>query len=117
MLSNKTIEHKALCFVPMPFGKKQDVAGSVINFDSVYENFIGTTIKQAGLEPIRADEEMTGGIIHKPMFERLILCDFAVADLTTANANVFTNWEFVMQYALGVQCYCMQQAVDNYRLT
>src|SRR3954465_2727659 len=36
-----------------------------------------------------------GGIIHKPMFERLILCEFAVADLTTANANVF--------YELGVR--------------
>eukprot|EP01031_Cornospumella_fuschlensis_P049371 gene49371-60437_t len=32
---------------------------------------------------------MTGGLIHKPMYERLILCEFAVADLTTANANVF----------------------------
>ena len=38
---------------------------------------------------------MTGGIIHKPMFERLILCEYAVADLTTANANVF--------YELGVR--------------
>jgi hypothetical protein len=36
-----------------------------------------------------------GGIIHKPMFERLLLCEFAVADLTTANANVF--------YELGVR--------------
>src|ERR671928_221567 len=49
----------------------------------------------AGLAPIRADEEMTGGVIHKPMFERLIFCKFAVADLTTANANVF--------YELGVR--------------
>jgi hypothetical protein len=94
----------------MPFGKKQDVAGSVINFDSVYDNFISPTIKQAGLEPIRADEEITGGIIHKPMFERLILCDFAVADLTTANANVFYElgvrhsvrpWSTVLLYATG----------------
>ena len=41
------------------------------------------------MEPLRADEEVTGGVIHKPMFERLILCDYAVADLTGANANVF----------------------------
>ncbi|MBM3728204.1 MAG: DUF4071 domain-containing protein [Acidobacteria bacterium] len=47
------------------------------------------------MEPVRADEELTGGIIHKAMFERLLLCDFAVADLTTANANVF--------YELGVR--------------
>jgi hypothetical protein len=48
----------------MPFGKKQDIAGSVIDFDSVYDNFISPSIKESGLEPIRADEEVTGGIIH-----------------------------------------------------
>ena len=47
------------------------------------------------MEPLRADEELVGGMIHKPMFERLILADYAVADLTTANANVF--------YELGVR--------------
>ena len=52
----------------------------------------------AGLEPIRADEELLGGIVHKPMFERLILCDYAVADLTTANANVF--YELGIRHAL-----------------
>ena len=51
--------------------------------------------RQRTWQPIRADEERTGGIIHKPMFERLLLCDFALADLTTANANVF--------YELGVR--------------
>lgn len=103
-------EYRQLCFVLMPFGKKQDIAGSVIDFDSVYDNFIGPCIKQSGLEPIRADEEMTGGVIHKPMFERLIFCDFAVADLTTANANVFYElgirhavrpWSTVLLYATG----------------
>jgi len=54
----------------MPFGKKQDVAGSIIDFDSVYGNFISPTIKQAGLEPIRADEEMTGGIIIRQAREK-----------------------------------------------
>jgi hypothetical protein len=79
----------------MPFGKKQDFAGTVIEFDAVYEKLIAPAILGAGLEPIRADEEVAGGIIHKPMFERLILCQYAVADLTTANANVF--------YELGVR--------------
>lgn len=86
---------KSLCFVLMPFGKKADASGKQINFDAVYKDLIGPAIDEAGLEPIRADEEMTGGIIHKPMFERLILCEYAVADLTTANANVF--------YELGVR--------------
>lgn len=86
---------RPLCFVLMPFGKKPDAAGALIDFDSVYQGLIAPAIEAAGLEPLRADEEMTGGIIHKAMFERLILCEYAVADLTTANANVF--------YELGVR--------------
>jgi tetratricopeptide (TPR) repeat protein len=84
-----------LCFVLMPFGRKPDATGAIIDFDAVYQQLIAPAIRDAGLEPIRADEEMTGGIVHKPMFERLILCEYAVADLTLANANVF--------YELGVR--------------
>jgi len=87
---------KHLCFVVMPFGQKPDPAGgALIDFDRIYKNALAPAIEAAGMEPIRADEERTGGIIHKPMFERLLLCDYAVADLTTANANVF--------YELGVR--------------
>lgn len=85
-----------LCFVLMPFGRKKDPSGGPdIDFDKIYSDAIEPGIRAAGMEPIRADEERTGGIIHKAMFERLLLCDFAVADLTTANANVF--------YELGVR--------------
>lgn len=84
-----------LCFVLMPFGKKPAADGTVIDFDQVYSALIAPAIQQAQLEPLRADQETTGGIIHKPMFERLILCPFAIADLTTANANVY--------YELGVR--------------
>ncbi|NTW81923.1 MAG: DUF4071 domain-containing protein [Chlorobiaceae bacterium] len=90
------MSQRPLCFVIMPFQKKQDPAGGPdIDFDRIYKNAIEPAIKDAGMDPVRADEERTGGIIHKPMFERLLLCDYAVADLTTANANVF--------YELGVR--------------
>jgi hypothetical protein len=94
----------------MPFGKKPDAAGAMIDFDAVYQDLIAPAIEAAGLEPLRADEEMTGGIIHKPMFERLIFCEYAVADLTTANANVFYElglrhavrpWSTVLLFAEG----------------
>lgn len=78
-----------LCFVLMPFGRKPGPGGAVVDFDAVYRKLIAPAIVDAGLEPLRADEEQAGGLIHKPMYERLILCDFAVADLTGANANVF----------------------------
>jgi tetratricopeptide (TPR) repeat protein len=86
--SGLTTRHP-LCFVLMPFGRKPGLGGGVIDFDAVYAELIAPAIAKAGLEPLRADEEQAGGIIHKPMFERLILCDYAVADLTGANANVF----------------------------
>jgi tetratricopeptide (TPR) repeat protein len=87
-----------LCFVLMPFGKKTAQSGLVIDFDAVYEELVKPSILQAGLDPLRADEEMSGGIIHKPMFERLILCEYAVCDLTTANANVF--YELGLRHAV-----------------
>jgi tetratricopeptide (TPR) repeat protein len=84
-----------LCFVVMPFGTKPDGRGGSVDFDAVYTNLLVPAIRTAGLDPLRADQEVIGGLIHKPMYERLILSDYAIADLTTANANVF--------YELGVR--------------
>ena len=87
-----------LCFVLMPFGRKTDAAGRVTNFDSVYAKLIAPAVEAVGLEPIRADEEKIGGTIHKPMYERLMLCHYAVADITGANPNVF--YELGIRHAL-----------------
>lgn len=85
-----------LCFVLMPFGKKPDPAGGAdIDFDRIYQAALQPGIQDADMIPIRADEEKLGGIIHQAMYERLLLCDFAVADLTTGNANVL--------YELGIR--------------
>lgn len=87
-----------LCFILMPFGLKPANDGRIVDFDAVYATLIAPAVREAGMEPLRADHEMGGGIIHKPMFERLILCEFAVADLTTANANVF--YELGLRHAV-----------------
>ena len=80
----------------MPFGIKPDPrTGGTVDFDQIYEAAIRPAITAAGLLPIRADQERTGGVIHTPMFERLLLCEYVVADTTTANANVF--------YELGIR--------------
>ena len=86
---------RPLCFVLMPFGQKLDEQGRVIDFDAIYSQMIAPAVRLAKLDPIRADEEQVGGSIHKPMFERLLLCEYAVADLTTSNPNVY--------YELGVR--------------
>lgn len=89
---------KPLCFILMPFSRKAAASGLTVDFDAIYETLIKPAVITAGLEPLRADEEMAGGIIHKPMFERLVLCEYAVADLTTANANVF--YELGLRHAV-----------------
>ena len=85
---------KPLCFVLMPFGRKA-VGSIVVDFDAVYRELIAPSVAAAGLAPLRADEEQGGGMIHKQMFERLLLCDYALADLSGSNANVY--------YELGVR--------------
>ena len=84
-----------LCFVAMPFGSKPNPSGGTIDFDAVYADLIRPAIEAAHMDPLRADEEAAGGIIHKPMYERLLLAEIVIADLTFANANVF--------YELGVR--------------
>jgi len=86
---------RPLCFVAMPFGEKTVDGAGVVDFDAVYRSVIAPAIDAAGMTPLRADEERVGGIIHKPMFERLVLSEYVVADLTSANPNVF--------YELGVR--------------
>ncbi len=89
---------KPLCFVLMPFGRKTDGLGRIADFDRVYHDIIAPAVTAANLDPIRADEEQVGGAIHKPMFERLMLCDYAVADVTGANPNVY--YELGIRHAL-----------------
>lgn len=112
MKNKSSRENRPLCFVLMPFGTKPDSGGRMLDFDTIYSGMIRPAIEEAGLRPIRADEEKAGGIIHKPMFERLILCEYAVADLTTANANVFYElgirhavrpWSTVLLFAEGTR--------------
>jgi hypothetical protein len=95
-LSNdQDLGRQPLCFVLMSFGAKPGADGGSIDFDAVYRELIAPAVEAAGLEPLRADQELIGGTIHKPMYERLVLADYAIADLTTANVNVF--------YELGVR--------------
>src|SRR6201991_3375551 len=89
---------RPLCFVLMPFGRKTDAPGRTTDFDAVYREIIAPAVSEAELDPIRADEEKIGGAIHKRMFERLMLCNYAVADITGANPNVF--YELGIRHAL-----------------
>jgi hypothetical protein len=86
---------RAVCFVIMPFGMKPDDAGRMIDFDAIYREIISPAIVDVGFDPMRADDEMSPGVIHNAMFERLVLSEYAIADLTIFNPNVY--------YELGVR--------------
>jgi tetratricopeptide (TPR) repeat protein len=91
---------KQVCFVLMPFGKRPirrtpEADPIEIDFDAVYRQIIQPAVETADLECHREDETQMGGIIHKSMFEYLALADYAVADLTSGNPNVF--------YELGIR--------------
>jgi tetratricopeptide (TPR) repeat protein len=84
-----------LCFIVMPHGKKKDATGRSVDFDAVYERLVLPAIRAAGLEPVRADDPRSGGIVQPHTYQRLRSCEFLVADLTTASAAVY--------YELGVR--------------
>ncbi len=61
---------KQVCFVDMPFGKKHDPKSGVeIDFDQIYEQGIEPAIISQGLQAVRADRELTGGIIHTALVQ------------------------------------------------
>lgn len=78
-----------MCFVAMPFGKKSPAGKKepLIDFDVIYQH-VEQAVSDAGFECVRADFEATGGFIHRPMYERLLVAEYVIADLTLANPNV-----------------------------
>jgi hypothetical protein len=87
--------YRAVCFVIMPFGRKSDSTGRMIDFDRIHTEIIAPAVEAAGLDGVRADEEQGAGFIHKLMYERILLSEYAIADLTIFNANVY--------YELGIR--------------
>jgi hypothetical protein len=82
---------RPLCFVLVPLGAKRDASGSSIDFDAVYAELVRPAVEAAGLEPVRADDEMSDGAIRKPTLERLSLCEYLVVDLTNATASLLAD--------------------------
>ncbi|WP_395795477.1 TRAFs-binding domain-containing protein [Aquimonas sp.] len=84
------------CFVIMGFGKKTDFRQSKdFDLDKTYRTIIRPAVLAAGLECVRADEELSAGLIDVPMYQRLHTADVVIADLSTSNLNAM--------YELGVR--------------
>ena len=85
------------CFVVMPYGIKpfKDGSNRMYDFDKVYRVIIQRAIRQAGMQPIRADETKGSRMIHSDMFKDLRDQPVIVADLSLENPNVY--------YELGIR--------------
>ncbi|MBI1381465.1 MAG: hypothetical protein GC161_10310 [Planctomycetaceae bacterium] len=68
------------CFVMMPFGEW---------FDRYYTDIYMPAIKDAGFEPIRADELFTTGSVVEQIWEQIEKSKLLLADLSGKNPNVF----------------------------
>lgn len=90
------MSHTGYCFVLMPFGKRRDPSGGPdIDFDRLFRDVLSPAIRDAGLRPHRDDLVANGGLVQKGIYEALLLCEYAIADLTTGNPNVL--------YELGIR--------------
>lgn len=68
------------CFVMMPFGDWSD---------RYYQDIYVPAIREAGFEPIRADELFSTGSVVEQIWEQVQKATVLLADLTGRNANVF----------------------------
>jgi len=68
------------CFVMMPFGAW---------FDRYYQEIYVPAIKEAGFEPVRADELFTTGSVVEQIWEQIEKAKLLLADLSGKNPNVF----------------------------
>jgi hypothetical protein len=87
------------CFVIMGYGKKTDFKqNKSFDLDKTYRNIIKPAAEAAGYTCERADEVQHAGVIDVPMYERLLMADLVIADVSTANVNAF--FELGVRYAL-----------------
>ena len=87
------------CFVIMGYGKKTDFKqNKSFDLDKTYRNIIKPAAQAAGYTCERADEVQHAGVIDVPMYERLLMADLVIADVSTANINAF--FELGVRYAL-----------------
>jgi hypothetical protein len=73
-------EYLDTCFVMMPFGGWND---------RYYQDIYVPAIKDASLEPVRADELFSTGSVMEQIWEEIGKAKVLMADLTDKNANVF----------------------------
>ena len=89
-------------FVLMPFDKE---------FTSIYEEFLRPVLSDAGFDVNRADDIESQRNILRDVLEGISRADLIVADLTSANPNVF--YELGLAHALKQPVVLLTQSIDE----
>lgn len=112
---SREIDYSKICFVIMPFGKKE-VDGRKVDFDKIYNDIFEPAIKAVRLPadeggghliPKRTDQDYFAANIDTEMFLYLQYSRFAFVDITGLNANVF--------YELGVRHHANESGTAIFR--
>jgi hypothetical protein len=80
-------------FIVRPFGTQE-----AIDFDAVERELIDPVLDELGIEGRTTQEIARAGNIRTDMFERLLLADVVIADISIHNANVY--YELGIRHAL-----------------
>ena len=90
------------CFVLMPFGGW---------YDRYYEELYKPAIKEAGFEPVRADDLFHTGSVMEQIWEQVNKAKVLLAELTGKNANVF--YELGLSHARGKPVVFVSGTIDD----
>ena len=89
-------------FLIMPFDEE---------FDSVYTGFIKPVLEAANFSVDRADDIESQQNILRDVLEKIVQSDLIIADLTTANPNVF--YELGLAHALKKPVILLTQSISD----
>jgi tetratricopeptide (TPR) repeat protein len=98
-------------FVAMPFGKKPEPGGTLIDFNTIYNDLLKPAIKAAGFAVFRADQEQAAGDIKTDMLQELLIADLVIADLTLDNPNVW--YELGVRHAIRASGIILVQGIND----
>jgi hypothetical protein len=95
-LFREVVRVTASCFVIMPTGKSRDDPGRRIDFDDLYQKVVEPVLTAEGLLIFRP--EAVGQLMSRVDFDRLMMCDVVLAELTDAPPDVV--YRLGMRYVL-----------------
>lgn len=95
-------EFLGTCFVLMPFGHP---------YDRCYEDVYKRSIREAGLEPFRADGLFNSGTVIEQIWEQISKAEVLLAEVTGKNANVF--YELGLAHAISKPVILISSTLDD----